>query len=102
MPQRIHGRHPPRLFIREWREIRGLTQQQLGDRVGASDVTIARWEGRKRRPDLGALAAISEALGIHQTALYRHPDTPSADDLLRDQPPEIQEQAIAIIRAIRR
>lgn len=102
MPRQIYPRRLPRIYIQEWRESRGLTQQQLADRIGTSDVTIARWEGSKRRPDLGALAAISEALNIEPSRLYRHPDTPSADDLLQGQPQEVVENALKMIRAIRR
>lgn len=102
MPTRIGPKRPFRLYIAEWRENRGLSQQQLGDRLGTSDVTISRWETGKRRPDLNAQAAVAEALDIDPFDLRRHPDTPSADDLLRDQPPEIREQAIKLIIAIRK
>lgn len=90
------------MYIAEWRESRGLTQQQLADRLEASDVTISRWETGKRQPDLNALAAIAEALDADVMDLYRHPDQPSADALLRDQPKEIREQALKLIMAIRR
>lgn len=102
MPARIHPKRPPRLYLVEWREARGLTQQQLADRLGTSDVTIARWEGNKRRPDLGALAALCEALGIGPGSIYRHPETPSADEMLRGQPQEVVDQAMKLIAAIRR
>lgn len=102
MPVRIHPKRLPRVYLAEWRDSRGLTQQQLADRLGTSDVSIARWENGKRRPDLGALAALCEALDIAPGSIYRHPDTPSADDLLRGQPKEIQDQAMKLIMAIRR
>lgn len=92
---------PLRLFIAEWRESKGLTQQVLGDRLATTDVTVSRWETGARRPDIDAQAAIAEALGIELRDLHRHPDQPSADDLLRDQPPEIREQAIKLIKALR-
>ncbi|WP_410052705.1 helix-turn-helix transcriptional regulator [Bradyrhizobium sp. SZCCHNRI1073] len=102
MPPRIGPRRPSRLFLSEWREHRGLTQEQLGQRLGTSHVTISRWETRKRQPDLKAQEAIAEALGIEFVDLRRHPQQPSADELLRDQPPEIVDQALKLIRAIRR
>lgn len=102
MPTRIGPKHPIRLFIAEWRESKGLTQQQLADRLGTSDVTVSRWETRKRLPDTDAQQAISEALGIDWQDLFRHPDQPSADAMLRDQPPEVIDQAIRLIQAIRR
>lgn len=102
MPVRIGPLRPVRLYIVEWRERRGLTQEQLASRLGTTHVTISRWETGKRHPDLNAQEAVAEALGIEAVDLRRHPDTPSADELLRDQPPEVVAQAMKLIRAIRR
>lgn len=102
MPARIGPKKPLRLFIAEWREEKGLTQQQLGDRLETSDVTVSRWETGKRKPDLDAQAAIAEALGIPPADLYRHPAQPSADALLRGQPKDVVENVFKMIHAIRR
>jgi transcriptional regulator with XRE-family HTH domain len=79
-----------------------LTQIELAARLETTDVTISRWETGKRQPDINALAAIAEALDVDLTDLYRHPDQPSADALLRDQPQDVREQAIKLIKAIRK
>jgi transcriptional regulator with XRE-family HTH domain len=102
MPPRIGPRKPVQLFLAEWREKKGLTQQQLADRLDTSDVTISRWETRARKPDDDAKAAIAWVLGIEVVDLYRHPDRPSADALLRGQPPEVIDQALRVITAMRR
>ena len=102
MAARIYPKRPPRVYLAEWRDHRGLTQAQLGDRLGVSSVAISRWEGGSRRPDLNVLAAISEALGVDLSALYRHPNQPSADELLKGQPQEVWDQAMSIIKTIRR
>lgn len=102
MADRIYARRQPRLYLAEWREDKGLTQQQLADRLGTSDVTVSRWETGRRRPDLNAQEAIAEALGIEAVDLRRHPAQPSADALLRGQPPEIVEMILKQIIAIRR
>jgi transcriptional regulator with XRE-family HTH domain len=102
MPPRIGSRRPTRLFLAEWRLAKGLTQEQLADRLGTSHVTVSRWETGKRQPNLNAQEAIAEAMGIEAVDLRRHPEQPSADELLRGQPPEIIDQAMKLIRAIRR
>lgn len=102
MPTRIGPRRPLRLYLAEWRESRGLSQEQLGGRLGVTDVTISRWETGRRQPDLNAQAAIAEALDIDVFDLRRHPDQPSADALLRGQPQDVIEQAFKVIRALRR
>lgn len=100
MPTRIGPKRPFRLYIAEWREHRGLTQEQLANRLGTSDVTVSRWETGKRQPNLNAQAGIAEALDIDVFDLRRHPAQPSADALLRGQPAEVQEQAIRLIKAL--
>lgn len=102
MATRIGPKGPWLLYILEWREKRGLTQQQLADRVGVSDATIARWERRQRKPDTDAQSALAYALGVEPADLWRHPDRPSADELLRDQPADVVENAFRMLRAIRR
>lgn len=102
MPPRIGPRRPIRLFLAEWREEKDLTQEQLAARLGTSHVTVSRWETGKRQPDLSAQEAVAEALGIEAVDLRRHPAQPSADELLRGQPPEVIDQAMKLIRAIRR
>lgn len=102
MPARIYPKRLPRIWLAAWREHVGITQQQLADRIGTTDVTISRWETGKRRPDMGALAAMAEAMGRQIQDMYRHPNQISADELLRDQPADVVEQAIKLIRAIRR
>lgn len=102
MPPRIYPKRPVRLFLAEWRLKKNLTQQQVADRLDTSDVTISRWETGERRPDIDAQAAFAEAIGVELTDLWRHPEQPSADELLRGQPAEIVDQAITIIKAIRR
>lgn len=100
MPPRIGARKPVRLYLAEWRESRNLTQQQLADRLETSDVTISRWETGKRRPDDDAKSAIAWVLGIEVVDLYRHPERPSADALLRGQSAEVQDQGFRVIEAL--
>lgn len=99
---RIGPRRPRRIYLAEWRDNRGLSQKQLGERLGVTDMTVSRWERATSLLNTNVMAAISEALQIEPMDLYRHPDTPSADTLLRDQSPEVREQAMNLIRAIRR
>mgnify|MGYP003651543131 CR=1 FL=1 len=100
MSRRIGPKRPFRLYLAEWREKVGISQEALGGRLGVSDVTISRWETGKRRPDLDAQAAYAEALGIEPYDLVRHPDQPSADALLRGQPEDVVENAFKMLKAI--
>lgn len=102
MPPRIGPKRPVRLFLKEWRESRNLTQEQLAGRLGTTGVTVSRWETSRALLNTDVMAAIAEALAIEPQDLYRLPTKQSADALLRDQPEEVVDQAIRLIQAIRR
>jgi transcriptional regulator with XRE-family HTH domain len=97
MPPRLKPKVPQPLFIAEWREQRGLTQEQLGAKLNTTGVSISRYETRERQPDLRAQEAIAEALGINVIDLRRDPAQPSADALLREKSPEVAEGIIKLI-----
>lgn len=105
MPAKIYPKRPREVFLAEWRDHFGLSQKQLAERLGCDVMTVSRWELHKTAITTDALAALAEALGgdlMEPEDLYHHPDKPSPNQLLRGQSPDIQEQALSIIRAIRK
>lgn len=50
--------------IREVRNEKRLTQQQLADRVGVYRETIAAWESGKQTPSIEAVDKAADALGV--------------------------------------
>ena len=100
MVTRIGSPRPVQLFIREWREHKQLTQQQVADRVGTSKGQVSRWESSKRGISVDVQAAVSYALGVEPADLFRHPDTPSADALLRGASDHERAQAVALVEAL--
>ncbi|WP_406444633.1 helix-turn-helix domain-containing protein [Streptomyces sp. NBC_01613] len=57
--------------IRAARHHAGLTQLQLGERVGRDHRTIHRWEYAQRVPDLEDLLLLADALSIPAADLIR-------------------------------
>ena len=51
-------------FIALNRKNKGLTQEQLDEKLGVTNKTISRWETGKYMPDLSLLKPLSEELGI--------------------------------------
>jgi transcriptional regulator with XRE-family HTH domain len=51
-------------FIAYNRKNKGLTQEQLGEKLGVTNKTISRWENGNYMPDLSLLQPLSEELGI--------------------------------------
>lgn len=101
MAARIGPKRPRRIYLREWREARDLTQERLGQRLGVAGVSVHRWEKNLAYLNTEVMAAIAEALDIEPADLYRHPDQPSADQLLRGAPPEVVKEATDFIQYLR-
>ena len=50
--------------LRRYRKDKGLTQQELADRVGVSNKTVSRWESGGGYPDVSMLVPLARALGV--------------------------------------
>lgn len=50
--------------VRQLRESRGMTQSELGGKIGVSSKTISKWETGKGLPDISLLQPLAQALGI--------------------------------------
>lgn len=105
MPAKIYPRRKRKVYLAEWRLHRGLSQKQLADRLESDVMTVSRWELGKTAISTDALAALAEALGgdlMEPEDLYHHPEQPTPNQLLRDQSPEVIDNAMRMLRALRR
>ena len=84
MVTRIGPKTPRVNFLAAWRAKRGLTQEQLAERIGTYKGQISNWENQNRNITSSAQVALAEALNIEPGDLYRDPAQPSPADLLRD------------------
>lgn len=73
MPKRNRDYTLPRRtndsLIAQARIAKGLTQAQLAEAIGVKPTQIANWEQGTRKPKVGALMKIADALGIDWTTL---------------------------------
>ncbi len=74
------------------REKAGITQQTLGDIVGASKGAIARWEAGTREPGMAYLAKLSEALGVTTDYLLGLSDSDGSVQSINDRAKAILEK----------
>jgi len=103
MPIRImHGRNrTPPIFLRDWREHRRLTQQQLADRLETTAATVSRIENGNRDYTGAFLLGAADALGCEPGDLImRPPSQPSLDATLRSAPERIRAQIIAVAETL--
>lgn len=60
-----------RKTLREWREERLMTQDELGVAAGLSGATISHWETGRNAPRFKTLKAIARALGVRPDQIAR-------------------------------
>lgn len=56
--------------IRFYRHSAGITQEELGERLGISKQNINRWEVGKTSPTIENLAKIGKALDVHLSSFF--------------------------------
>ena len=69
--------------IKDLREIKGLTQVELGEKLFVSDKTISKWEKDKSEPDSNSLVKIAECFSV------------TLDYLLTGNDPEVENESIS-------
>lgn len=62
--------------LREIREAKGLSREELADRVGVSEEAIALWERAQREPSMGNFVAVARALGVSLDAFLEPAKNP--------------------------
>jgi transcriptional regulator with XRE-family HTH domain len=91
-------------FIREWRKFRGLTQEQLAERIGISRPQLSKVEKGARKYDQAFLEAAAEELRCAVAdLLVRDPTSPEAIWSIWDTLSPVERvQATEIIKTIKR
>lgn len=64
--------------IRKYRQMRGLTQKDLGDRIGVKHNTISQYEKGRNAPEQNMIFAIANALNVSVGDLF--PQTTKTPD----------------------
>lgn len=73
-------------FIATNRKKKGLTQEQLGEKLGVSNKTISRWENGNYMPDLSLLEPLSKELGVSLNELL------AGEEIVKEKVIEYSEQ----------
>jgi len=60
-------------MIRRCRKAVGLTQQQLGDKIGTTNVAISQFENGKTVPGVATVVDLANALGVGYGVLFGDP-----------------------------
>jgi len=58
-------------FIKDARKAKGLTQEELGEKLGVSEKSISNWENGRNMPDLSLFESLCNELNISVNELIR-------------------------------
>lgn len=57
--------------LRHFRQLRGLSQEELAKRVGVERPTVVKWEGARWEPGPESIEKLANALGVQEHEFYR-------------------------------
>lgn len=90
---------PPRHYLREWREKRGLTMEQLGKLVGTTGGTIGRYEKGERGLPLELQLKLFHALDILPGQFFAPPEAPHLDAFAVNLTPARRRRLLEMVKA---
>lgn len=79
--------------IKERRRAVGLSQKQLAEHLGVSDMTVRRWETTSRKPDVALLPVLANLLKTSINYLLLGTDDPTRVEALSAQESRTQTSA---------
>jgi transcriptional regulator with XRE-family HTH domain len=95
--------------IREWREARGLSQQELADMAGCSKMQISGLERGRPQLDVHWMQRLAPHLGVTPGELLTLDDNPAAGigpeeahllELFRNAPSDVRAQLLRVSEAL--
>src|SRR6266446_5306348 len=82
------------LYITEWLEYRGLSDQDVADKLGVKRETVWRWQVEQHRLNPQKILQLADLLGISPAELWNPPAAPnrrSVNLILKEAPDDIYE-----------
>jgi transcriptional regulator with XRE-family HTH domain len=90
-------------YLKEWRQFKDLTQEQLAARMETTAANISRKENSKRQPKPDFLYGFASALDLDDPAdLFYPPQVAAVASIIRDIPEENREHAVEVLKTFRR
>jgi transcriptional regulator with XRE-family HTH domain len=89
-----------RHYLKEWRQKRGMTQEDLAEALKTSKGEVSRYERGERTLSLLIQFRLARALKITPAQFFTPPEARSADALLAGLPPDERERYLAALEAL--
>lgn len=88
----------PRHYLKEWREKRGLFQEQLAELVGSSGSALSRFETGERQIKFDMQVKLVNVLGITMAQFFCDPDDTELEALIARLKPEDRVRVAKIVK----
>lgn len=91
--------------LRDYRRANGLTQKELGDRIGVTSQAVNKWENGSRLPRMNDVLRICEVLGCTPDDLVKEDgETLNAKEaslvsMFRKVPEDVQDIVMTILKS---
>lgn len=89
-----------RTTIRETRTAKGMTLQEVADKIGTSAVTVSRWEREPQRVTIPVLANLARVLDVHPSELLASVTGATIKESARQEVPQGHQQDVEMIRSL--
>lgn len=86
------------LFIKEHMDAKGLSDEDVADKLETNRETVYRWRTDQKRLNPYKQKALADALGIESEDFYRPPDQPSLDAMAKKADPELRKTIVRVVR----
>lgn len=101
MVTRIGRAKNAHLYIKEWQDYRGLSDEDVANRLETTRQTVFRWRKEQHRLDPKKIAALAWALDCNPEDLWRLPSSrPSLDVMVKDAPPAMQDTVFDVVKRL--
>lgn len=100
MATRIGQKRKLHLYVKEWMDHRGLSDERVANRLGVARETIFRWRTEQHRLNPEKLAQLAAALDMEPQEFYRPPGQVSLDALLVGAPDDLRDTAVDIVKRL--
>lgn len=87
------------LFLREWREYRGMTLEQVADAIESNKGDVSKIERGVKRYNEDHITRFADAFGIQPFQLYFSPDRQLLDSLIEGRSEEVRQLAFRVVEA---
>jgi transcriptional regulator with XRE-family HTH domain len=86
-------------FIAALRKSRGMTQQEVADRLNVSNKTISKWERDEGYPEITIIPALAELFGVTSDEILRGERIPPSDQETEKHSARVEQQVRRIVNS---